>query len=185
MVAASAAGSPTVSTSAGPQPSAGGRPHAALSYTAGDPEATVQVLQEVPSQQGGTEAVRLPDRGQDIPAQVNAINANLSRMEKSLSEVRYDKTTGEPTYIIQGQARAALEAQFQRARAAAAFDLAQLQALADQRQADEAGRQPELERQAKIAQWVNGDPAKRAAVERALIERGAADLVDQILGRKP
>lgn len=134
-----------VAASRGASPSAGAapaQPHASMSYAAGDPDATVKVLEGAPSQQNSTIPTRMHDYGQDVAQQVTAIRANLANLESQLNAVKYDENTGAATHVVIGKAREALQATFDRARQSAAFDIGQLERLAAQRSADAAAPAP-------------------------------------------
>lgn len=74
------------------------------------------------------------DKGIDIEAAVNNIQANLSRLQSQFDAVTYDTKTGQAIHTVQGRSRDVLQQQLDTAKRSAEFDFSQLGALKAQRE---------------------------------------------------
>ncbi|MGH8227008.1 MAG: hypothetical protein ACREU3_03735 [Steroidobacteraceae bacterium] len=125
---------------------------------------------------------RVHDNGTDIRAAAASLAGNLNDLQAKLTETKgFDPQTGKPVLALSagGRQRADVERQLAQMRATAGLQTVQWAKLQAQRDADAA----EDARRLVVAKFVGSDPERAAAVKAEMDRRGAAALVDELLGK--
>jgi hypothetical protein len=121
------------------------------------------------------------DDSRNIDAEVRAWQTRLDAAYAELDAKEYDVTTGEPRYVLRGEAREIALRRYDSMAASAAYDAERLAVMQAQRAEREAQRQREQEAELLGQAWSGGDPAKRAILDEELKRADAAHVAQLII----
>lgn len=131
--------------------------------------------------QPGAPAPRIPDNGQNVHAQVAAIDGEIAALDAKLEAHTFDPSTGNKVYTLTGREREVMQAARAIKEQTKAFYAEQGRRLEEQRRADlEALQAAQNEKLAKAA-FVNGDPTRARLLDEELKRAEAAAVAAAIV----
>lgn len=127
-------------------------------------------------------AVRIPDYGQDIGAEIQSLQSMVDGLIGKLAEHTFDPKTGAKVYTLPEQSTERYKAirALEQADKSAMYELQRLSLLQGQREADAiADAAAKSEHAAKVA-FANGDPKRMQMLEEALSRKEAEEVAASI-----
>lgn len=119
--------------------------------------------------------------GLDLGAEVASINEQITRLTGELAEQTFDPKTGKATFVRDGNDRSIREAQLTTLRAALEYQQQRNAQIQAQRDADAENKLRDNTEEAVSFAYTGGDPAKQAALKRALAEAEATEAAAMII----